>query len=340
MVKRSVGWTPHFKTWEQGDQTVAMALVLERTIDLPGMAARLRMHYAPRGPVLRDWADMPLRARVLADLTTLARQRGAFFLKIDPDLPLGWGIPGAADETRHEPGDAFLRELGAAGWRSSNEQIQFRNTVEIDLTPDEDTLLANMKQKTRYNVRLAQKKDVRVRAGTPEDFEMLTRMYAETAVRDGFAIRGVEYYQHLWHTFHAAGSLTPLVAEVDGQPVAGLMLFHFGDTATYMHGMSREQHRNRMPTYLLQWEAMRAAKARGCTRYDLWGAPDVFDESDSLLGVYRFKEGLGGRVRRTAGAYDLPLRPFLYTLYTRTLPALMSLWRRRGKAETRREIAG
>ena len=59
--------------------------------------------------------------------------------------------------------------------------------------------------------------------------------------------------------------------------------------------MSRNVHREKMPTYLLQWEAMKRAKAKGCTVYDLWGAPEAFDESDSMWGVYRFKEGLGGK---------------------------------------------
>ncbi|MBI3160780.1 MAG: peptidoglycan bridge formation glycyltransferase FemA/FemB family protein [Chloroflexi bacterium] len=339
-VKKPVGWTPHFKTWEQSGQTAALALVLERTIDLPGMAARLRMHYAPHGPVLRDWGDADLRARVLADLRGLARQRGAFFLKIDPQVPLGWGEPGDDDVRANPGGQDLVKELARTGWRYSNEQVQFRNTVVIDLTQSEDALLANMKQKTRYNMRLAEKKGVRVRPGGPDDFERLYRMYAETAVRDGFAIRNREYYLHLWGIFHAAGMLNPLVAEVEGETAAGLMLFHCGDTAAYMHGMSAAVHREKMPTYLLQWEAMRVARNRGCARYDLWGAPEVFDETDSLWGVYRFKQGLGGRVLRTPGAYDLPLRPWLYSLYTQALPRLMALWRRRGKAETRRELGG
>ncbi len=339
-VKRPVGWTPHFKTWEADGQIVALALVLERTINLPGMAARLRMHYSPRGPVLKDWAAAPLRARVLADLTAFARQRGAFFLKLDPDVPTGWGEPGAPDHQPNPAGLAWLHELEQGGWRFSGEQVQFRNTVELDLRPDEDSLLAAMKQKTRYNIRLAQKKGVTVRPGGAGDFETLYRMYAETAVRDGFAIRGREYYLHLWQTFLAGGLLTPLLAEVGGEPVAGLLLFHIGDTATYMHGMSRDLHRNLMPTYLLQREGMRVAKMRGCTRYDLWGAPDTFDETDSLAGVYRFKQGLGGRPRLTPGAYDLPLKPRLYWLYSQALPRLMSIWRARGRAQTRQELGG
>lgn len=90
-----------------------------------------------------------------------------------------------------------------------------------------------------------------------------------------------------------------------------------------------------MPTYLLQWEAIKVAKEKGCTRYDLWGAPVAFDESDSLWGVYRFKKGLGATVQRTMGAYDLPLKPWLYTMYAQVMPRLLDMMRFRGNRETR-----
>jgi lipid II:glycine glycyltransferase (peptidoglycan interpeptide bridge formation enzyme) len=105
-----------------------------------------------------------------------------------------------------------------------------------------------------------------------------------------------------------------------------------------MHGMSRAVHRNKMPTYLLQWEAMKYAKAKGCTIYDLWGAPEVFDESDSMWGVFRFKRGLGGEVLRTIGAYDLPIRPYYYKLYTQVLPRILDLMRRRGKTQVKEAV--
>ncbi len=130
----------------------------------------------------------------------------------------------------------------------------------------------------------------------------------------------------------------PLIADVDGGPVAGLMLFHFAGRAYYLHGMSRAVHRDKMPTYLLQWEAMKYAKLVGCTVYDLWGAPEVFDESDSMWGVYRFKRGLGGEVLRTIGAYDLPIRPLYYQMYTEALPRILDLMRRRGKTHTQESI--
>lgn len=131
----------------------------------------------------------------------------------------------------------------------------------------------------------------------------------------------------------------PLIAEVDGEPIAGIFLFYFAGRAWYLYGMSRQAHREKMPNYLLQWEAMRHARAHGCTQYDLWGAPDVFDESDSMWGVFRFKEGLGGQVVRTAGAWDYPARPIVYFAYTRVLPRILDFMRHRGRAHTRQEVA-
>jgi lipid II:glycine glycyltransferase (peptidoglycan interpeptide bridge formation enzyme) len=125
---------------------------------------------------------------------------------------------------------------------------------------------------------------------------------------------------------------------VDGEAVAALIVFRFCGKAWYLYGMSRSLHREKMPNYLLQWEAMRRAKAAGCTVYDLWGAPEVFNESDPLWGVFRFKLGLGGVVHRTIGAWDLPIRPVLYRLYTHLLPRLLAIMRRRGQARTQQSI--
>jgi lipid II:glycine glycyltransferase (peptidoglycan interpeptide bridge formation enzyme) len=226
------------------------------------------------------------------------------------------------------------------GWRESADQIQFRNTVLLDLTPSEEELLARMKQKTRYNIRLAQKKGVVVRTGTLNDLPMLYKMYAETSVRDGFVIRDEGYYQTVWSLFlnSSEPSGEPLIAEVDDEAVAAIFVFYFASRAYYVYGMSRNAHREKMPNYLLQWEAIKRAKVRGCTLYDLWGAPEVFDESDSLWGVYRFKEGLGGKVVRTLGAWDFTPNPLWYKLYSDVMPRVLDVMRARGRAKTRQAL--
>jgi len=133
-------------------------------------------------------------------------------------------------------------------------------------------------------------------------------------------------------------SIIPLIAEVNNEPVAGLFLFEFAGRAYYVYGMSRDLHREKMPTYLLQWEAMKHARAAGCTLYDLWGAPEKFDETDSLWGVYRVKECLGGTVQRTLGAWDYAPNRFWYRLYSEIIPRVLDVMRFRGRSQTRQSL--
>jgi lipid II:glycine glycyltransferase (peptidoglycan interpeptide bridge formation enzyme) len=378
-VKAKYGWQPMYLAWDsQGKMKEARnagelssfafypsaaALVLKRQIIRNGFAARLSILYAPKGPLL-DWGNEPLRSRVLDDLQSYAKRQGAIFLKMDPDVVLGRGLPQTEGDVVDFNGQVIKGLLQRRGWQYSSDQIQFRNTVLIDLAPSEEEMLMRMKQKTRYNIRLAEKKGVTVRVGTHEDFGMLYRMYAETSVRDGFVIRDQGYYETVWKTFaenapppvshlreasprdqspitnYDVPFTEPLIAEVDHEPVAAIFVFYFAGRAYYVYGMSRDQHREKMATHLLQWEAMKRARARGCTFYDLWGAPEVFDESDSMWGVYRFKEGLGGEVIRTLGAWDFAASPFWYKMYSETIPRLLDVMRSRGKARTKQSLGG
>jgi peptidoglycan pentaglycine glycine transferase (the first glycine) len=339
-VKARLGWKMLPYAWRSAQgELCAAALVLQRTIPSGGFSPRLRLFYVPRGPML-DWSNPLLRECVLDDLKQLAQRQGAIFIKIDPEVSLGTGVPGTPEAVDDPRGAGLLASLKARGWLFSDEQIQFRNTVLIDLAPPEEALLNRMKQKTRYNIHLAGRKGVTVRSAGLSDLPMLFKMYAETSLRDGFVIRDQAYYEYTWGTMLQSQMADILVAEVEGQANSAVVVFRFAGKAWYLNGMSRDLHREKMPNYLLQWEAMRRAKAAGCLVYDLWGAPDAFDESDPLWGVFRFKEGLGGIVLRTPGAWDYPVRPWLYQLYTRTLPRLLDVMRRRGRQKTRNRLGG
>jgi len=351
-LKSRYGWQPSYHYWkttgepikslaqdgppQEIDQVQAAAMVLTKQLPL-GMS----MLYVPKGPLLKDWGDRSLRDQVLGDLRSLAQEGGAALVKIDPDVRLGVGVPGK-DEAEDNPlGEQVSEHLKSEGWTFSPDQVQYRNTMVVDLTPDEEQLLMNMKSKTRYNIRLAGRKGVTVRIGGPEDLDRLYTMYAKTSLRGGFAIRDREYYQELWRLFWGSGNANgpgpaaqPLIAEVEGEPVAGAVMFRFGKTAYYLQGMSRTKHREKMPTYLIQWESMRWAKQAGCTAYDMWGAPDRFDRGDPMWGVYRFKRGFGGQVIRTLGAWDYPSRTVPYRLYTRVWPRVLDVWRWLGELRT------
>ncbi len=288
-LKQAFGWeVVHLTTPRAGAQ------VLFRTLPLG-----LRVAYVPKGPVGEPDADF------WQALDALCRRRRAVFLKVEPD---------AWEEDAPAPPPGF--RLAAT--------IQPRQTMVVDLRGSEEEILARMKQKTRYNIRLAARKGVRVRSW--DDLDAFYALMRETGARDGFGVHALGYYQRAYALFQPRGMAELLVAEYQGQPLAALMVFARGPRAWYFYGASSHLERNRMPTYLLQWEAMRWARTRGCSTYDLWGIPDApatqlesefTRRSDGLWGVYRFKRGFGGQVRRAAPAWDQVYRPFLYRLYLR-----------------------
>lgn len=338
-IKKRNAWEPIPQVWKGENREIyAAGLILKRSIPLGGLGFGLCLLYVPRGPLL-EWKDKYRRSRILDELQSICKREHAIMIKIDPDVVIGRGIPGSEDDRPDADGQALLEELKARHWVFSNEQIQFCNTVQLDLSGSEETWLGRMKQKFRYNLNLAKRKGVSVRQARLNDLPVLYRMYLETSVRDDFVIRSEDYYMKVWQTFINMGTADGLVAEVDGEIVSGLFLFHFGKKAWYLYGMSTINHREKMPNHLLQWEAMRLAKAKGCTIYDLWGAPEVFDETDSMWKVFRFKEGMGGDVIRTLGAWDYAPNPRLYSLYTRILPKLLDIMRRKGKERAKRDVS-
>jgi len=319
--KRRWGWRAGRLLWLNNETPIAAAQVLARRIP----RTPWQFLYVSKGPVL-DYSNNGLAEQVFADLENHARQSQALFIKIDPDVVRQFGEPG--DNPPEAVGQSVLALLDRRGWQFSPEQIQFRNTVVINLAGEPDEWLARMKSKWRYNIRLAGRKGVEIRTGTAADIPAFYRMYAETAARDEFLIRPEAYYADVWQQFLAAGQAEILLASVEGQVVAGLILFIFGRRAWYLYGASTGQHRKLMPNHLLQWQAMNRAKARGCTHYDMWGAPDIFDDNDGMWGVYRFKRGFGGQTLLGLGAFDYPVQPLKYRLFTQAMPKARTLLRR------------
>lgn len=326
-IKSRFGWQPEYKQWHGSDGSLtAAAMIMTRTVSLGGFRTPLKVMYVPRGPLL-DWHDTQTVSTVLTDLANLAAERHAVWLKIDPEAVIACGEdPANSSQVGALPG--LTQTLPKLGWHYSANQVQFKNSVWIDLSRPLDEIIAGFKQKTRYNIRLAQKKGVTVRVATAQDFEALYTLYAHTAGRDGFIIRSKAYYLQLWTLYLNAGLLTPLVAEVEGSMIGGLFLFHQFARSWYLYGMSGAEHRDKMPNHLLQWEAIRHAKAEGCLRYDMWGAPDHFSEQDRMWGVYRFKEGFSGQVVRTLGAWDYAPNKGLYFAFEKLFPAVLAYFRR------------
>lgn len=257
--------------------------------------------YVPKGPVGKDWSALwPVLHRV-------CRENRAILLKVEPDL----GEPLAADAASVFP-----------GFCAGADPIQPRRSIVISLEGEEADWLARMKQKTRYNIRLAEKKGVTVRS--TQGVDAFYDLMQVTGQRDGFGVHSREYFRRAYEIFSPLGMCELLVAEYEGRPLAALMVFARGQRAWYFYGASNDEERARMPAYLLQWEAMRWAKSRGCSEYDLWGVPDEDEDileagfetrHDGLWGVYRFKRGFGGTLVRSAGAWEYAYLPPIYPLY-------------------------
>lgn len=337
-VKARVGWRAEYLIWKDMNGNIKGAsLVLIKTLPLIGRLLKTCIIYTPRGPIL-DWADSSLASRVLQDLIEFGKSKKAIFLKIDPDLPIAFGLPGSEGFRTEIIGQGVVERLLIENWKYSSDQIQFKNTIVLDISLPEPELLSRMKQKTRYNISLAARKGVTVRQGTPSDFPVLYHMYVQTALRDGFAIRDEEYYRFVWEMLYNANMAMPILAEVDGQPVSALILFMYAKKAYYFYGMSTGEQKDKMPNHLLQWEAIRYAKTAGCLAYDFWGAPDVFSENDSMWGVFRFKDGFNGTIISGIGAWDFVFDHTLFKVYSEMMPAFLSIMRRIGRKRVSDEV--
>lgn len=260
------------------------------------------------------YAPKPLSGfeKLLPEIDAACRSKRVVFLKLEPDT---W------------EGELSTFNLKLA--TVSHHNIQPPRTIVLSLAGSEEDILNRMKQKCRYNVRLAEKKGIITRPW--DDLDGFHRLIQVTGGRDGFGVHALEYYRKAYELFHPTGMAELLVAEFEGRPLAALMVFAAGKRSWYLYGASTDEERNRMPAYLLQWAAIRWAKARGCTEYDLWGVPDEDEAAleaefesrhDGLWGVYRFKRGFGGQVKRAAQALDRVYMPLLYKLY---------LWRFAGR---------
>ncbi len=312
-LKSQFGWTDEQVALGQEDELIAGAQVLYRRLPV-GMG---HLAYIPKGPLV-DWDNEEQLTALLATLDHAARSQGAIALTIEPDLP---------DEPRHQ------KRLRTLGFRPALfDAVQPRRTLVVDISPDEDAILKAMKSKTRYNVRLAGRKGVTVREAGEADLPAFHALMAATAERDDFGVHTPAYYEAAYRLFAPRNQVRLLLAEVNGlrpEPVAALMIFALPPRAWYFYGASGNAHREKMPTYLLQWEAMRWAKSLGCTSYDLWGVPDEDGEKleaeftqrrDGLWPVYRFKRGFGGRLVRSVGAWDRVYAPLRYWLLTTARP--------------------
>jgi len=298
-VRERQGWRAQYV--RIGDP-LPVALVLWRDAPLGQ-----RIAYVPRGPIVAPGDSAGLR-RALETLADLARVRHAVFLKVDPELTA----------------DFAAEPLRAAGFRRSSQDIQpVLATLELDLRPDEEALLAAMDKDTRWSVRQGPKRGVSVREVSDDSgLRAFYDLYALTGKRADFITRTWDYYRSVWRALLDARLATLRLADVDGGPVAGAMTWRCGERAVYQTGATNDAARKSYAAYALLWECIIGAKREGATRFDFGGIPtDVERKDDPMRGPYVFKRGFGGRAVRWVGAHDAVPGPFAYRAYLLAEPA-------------------
>lgn len=251
--------------------------------------------------------------------TFLPRKTLCIRADLSRELDLKGG--GSADETK------VFKDFG--DMKKAVTDVQPPSTVIVSLEGTEEDLLKAMKSKTRYNIRLAFRRGVEVRRENPDFLPKWYDLYLETARRDRIAIHSREYYRGLFETAaaldHDASGKDAGVGDVpdlriysayhEGDLLASVITAFYGGNATYLYGASSNEKRNLMASYAVQWEAMKAAAAAGCSSYDLFGIPPADDPAHPMHGLYRFKTGFGGRIVHRPGAWDLPVSRGAYALF-------------------------
>jgi len=288
-VKSSWKWEGLLVRDEAGAIVGGLSVLIRR---VPGTPYTLM--YGARGPVC-DPHDRKTLEELTEGARELAKKHSAYALRLDPDI--------RSDDTefidimkslgyRHQPGDKDFNGVQPC--------YVFRLDVK-DKTEDE--LLAAFHQKTRYNLRLSARKGVTVRLCGEEMLPDFARLMAETGSRDGFIVRGEDYFRTL---LHALGSEARLyMAFWEGKPIAGTLAIHFGNKVWYLYGASSNEHRNVMPNYQLQWEMIRWALETKSEIYDFRGVTGDLTPENPLYGLYLFKKGFGGELTEFCGEFTM-----------------------------------
>ena len=289
------------QSWEWGVAREKMGVGVVRVGEFDGeviiSSFQMTVHSVPYSPFYIGYlprSSMP-SSQTIKFLEDYGKNHNLIYIKIEPNL------------------------------RNSNFKIQISNLINsptplfpawtqvIDLTKSETELLAKMKPKTRYNIKLAQKKGVTVREMTTEEgFEIFIKLYFETCKRQHYAGHNYNYHKTLFTELKNTISHV-LVAYYNDTPIAAYHLFKFNDVLYYPYGGSSDQYREVMGANLLMWEAMKFGKANGCKSFDLWGSlSPAYDSNNIWSGFPRFKEGFGTRFVEMVGSYDLVVNNLLY----------------------------
>lgn len=288
-AKVKTAWKCEVIVSRKEGEIVGGMLVLIRTLS-PGMT----IMYSPRGAVLKE-NSREVFEDLISGVKVLRKKYNAFLFKTDPPILEG-------DEQKI----AYLMLLGFehTPYKKEYDTIQrrFNYVLNID-NMSEDELLVTFKSKCRYHIRLSQRHGVEFEVCGKEGIEEFIKIHAETGARKHFPVRSAHYCETLIDAF--GDKMKVILCRYNKEVVSGMVLSIYGGKASYLFGASSEKYKNVMPNYLMQWEAIKYAKAHGCKVYDFMAVPVDLDEKSSMYGVYRFKSGFSGEVLRYAGEFDL-----------------------------------
>ncbi|MBU2556837.1 MAG: peptidoglycan bridge formation glycyltransferase FemA/FemB family protein [Bacteroidetes bacterium] len=316
-----------FHHTQQDQFIVSDLLVIIQQIDQQHSIA-----YVPYGPELEP--DEDIQGLFLEELSESLRSflpKDCIMIRYD----LHWESYWAKDKNNFDQQGHWLGEPGLAtqefrfnfntinwNFEKAYSNILPSNTIFINLRKSTTDILNGMKPKTRYNIRLAQRKNVVVNALGIENLDIWYKLYRETASRNNIFVNDMKYFETVLTT-KANDSLSPaevflLVAEYQEIPLAAMFLIITSNRASYLYGASSSKNRNIMATYALQWEAMKFAKAKGCTEYDMFGVAPRPEPSHPMYGLYKFKIGFGGNIFHSLGCWDYPLNAEKYNRFKST----------------------
>ncbi len=244
--------------------------------------------YLPKGPFPSE--------EMAEALKQISKEKGCVFIKTEPDI-----------------------EINASGkvsrdFKKSLKPLFTKYNFVLDITPSEEELLKNMHQKTRYNIRVADKKGVKVEIGEDEKYlKTYLKLYFDTTKRQGYFGHNEKYHTKVWETFTKTGQLKFVIGSFNGIPLVAWMLLIFKEKLYYPYGGSSPLHRDTMASNLVAWEAIKLGKTMDLTEFDMWGAlgPDA-DPKDSWFGFHKFKSGYGGRLVEYLGSFDLVSNKAIY----------------------------
>ena len=304
------------KVWriglEESGELVVSALIVKMNLN-----KNLSYLYMPRGPVFEGRKDTRYKQipnfkfqilKLFEKIRMIVNEERVMFLRVDPE----W--------EEDEKSVGILKDFGFV---KARKEIQPKDTWILDLDKDEEELLKEMHCKTRYNIRLAKRKNIKVSRYSEieksdlEKFEEFWKIMGKTAARDKFGLHPKDYYKKQLKVLGSQNLVNLFLAEFDGKIVGGIIVSFFGRQAVYMHGALDYEYRKYMASYLLQWEAILEAKRRGCHVYDFWGIKNQKSKikNQKWEGLSRFKQGFGGREVNYIGAWDLIYKKAWYTLY-------------------------